>query len=198
MIRLWKVHEPRAKDYIGVGAFNMIRREVYEALGGFDALKMEVLDDLRLGWMVKRAGYRQRVIVGEGLVRIRWLRGALGVIHLAEKNAFAAYRYRTGLTLLASLGMLALAVVPLLAIAKGGPSLIAGLLTYCAFALIFWSNRKVTPASPWLAILYAPAILVVTYALLRSMTLALIRQGIEWRGTRYALRDLRRNAGPGW
>src|SRR5206468_12168503 len=58
MIRLWKVSDQRAKDYIGVGAFNLIRREVYEKLGGFEALRMEVLDDLRMGWMIKRAGYR--------------------------------------------------------------------------------------------------------------------------------------------
>jgi glycosyltransferase involved in cell wall biosynthesis len=198
MIRLWKVNDARAKDYIGVGAFNMIRREVYEAVGGFEALRMEVLDDLRLGWMLKRAGYRQVVILGKGLVQIRWLRGAFNVIGLAEKNAFSAFRFRTAKALLASLGMLALAVIPLIAIAVGGWSMVAGVLTYIGFALTFWGNRKVTAAPPWLAILYAPAILIVVYALLRSMTLALVRNGIDWRGTRYSLADLRRNAGSGW
>lgn len=198
MIRLWKVSDTRAKDYIGVGAFNMIRREAYEAVGGFEVLRMEVLDDLRLGWVLKRAGYRQVVILGEGLVQIRWLRGAFGVVGLAEKNAFSAFRFRIGKALLASLGMLAVAVIPLIAFAAGGWSIVAGLLTYVAFALTFWGNRKVTAAPPWLAILYAPAILIVLYALLRSMTLALVRQGIDWRGTRYSLRELRRHAGPGW
>jgi glycosyltransferase involved in cell wall biosynthesis len=198
MVRLWKVSDPRSKDFIGVGGFNLIRREVYEKLGGFDALRMEVLDDLRLGWLVKRAGYRQCAIVGRDLVRLRWLHSPLGVIRLAEKNGFAVHRYRVGLTLLASLGLLALAVLPLVAIAAGGLSLAAGLLAYFAVALTFWGNRKVTPAPPWLAVLYAPATLVVLYALLRSMTLALIRQGINWRGTRYSLKELRRNAGRSW
>jgi Zn-dependent protease with chaperone function len=159
---------------------------------------MEVLDDLRLGWLVKRAGFRQCVIVGRDLVQLRWLRGPLGVIRLAEKNAFAAYRYNVGLTLLASLGMLAVALLPLLAMVAGRLALVAGLLTYVAFALDFWGNRKVTPAPAWLAILYAPATLVVLYALLRSMTLALVRQGVDWRGTRYPLKELRRYAGRGW
>lgn len=198
MIRLWKVPDQRAKDYIGVGAFNLIRRDVYRKLGGFEALRMEVLDDLRMGWLIKRAGYKQCVILGSDLVRLRWLHSPFGVVHLAEKNGFAAYRYRVELTLLASLGLFTVAVLPLVAIAAGGWPLIAGVLMYAAVALTFWGNRKVTAAPPWTAILYAPATLVVLYALLRSMTLALVRQGIEWRGTRYPLSEIRRYAGRGW
>ena len=198
MIRLWKVSDPQAKDYIGVGAFNLIRRDVYEKLGGFEALRMEVLDDLRMGWMIKRAGYRQCVILGPDLVRLRWLHSALGVVHLAEKNGFAAYRYNVALTLIAGLGLAAIALLPLIAIAAGRWALIAGLLSYLAAALTFWGNRKVTAAPAWLAILYAPATLVVLYALLRSMTLALVRKGIDWRGTRYSLSEIRRYAGRGW
>jgi len=198
MIRLWKVSDPRAKDYIGVGAFNLIRRDVYEKLGGFEALRMEVLDDLRMGWMIKRAGYRQCIVLGPDLVRLRWLHSALGVVHLAEKNGFAAYRYNVALTLLASIGLATIALLPLIAIVAGGWALVAGLLSYVAVALTFWGNRKVTAAPAWLAILYAPATLVVLYALMRSMTLALVRQGIDWRGTRYSLSEIRRYAGRGW
>ncbi|MDR3738187.1 MAG: glycosyltransferase [Terracidiphilus sp.] len=197
-IRLWKVADPRARDFIGVGGFNLIRREVYERLGGFETLCMEVLDDLRLGWLVKRGGYRQHVTVGPGLVRIRWLQGALGVIRLAEKNGFAALRYRVGLMLFACLGVAVLIVVPLAAIAAGGWALAAGLLTYASIALTYWANRRVTAASPWLAIFFAPAASVVLYAGLRSMVLALIRKGVDWRGTRYSLDELRRHSGRGW
>jgi cellulose synthase/poly-beta-1,6-N-acetylglucosamine synthase-like glycosyltransferase len=197
-IRLWKVADPRARDSIGVGGFNLIRREVYLRLGGFAALRMEVVDDLRLGWLVKHGGYAQRIAVGPQLVRIRWLQGALGVVRLAEKNGFAAYRYRVGLTLLASLGLAVQIVWPLLAIAAGGWALAAGLLTYVSIALTYQSNRRVTLAPPWLAVLFAPATAVVLFALLRSMILALVRNGVEWRGTRYPLKGLRRHAGQLW
>lgn len=198
MIRLWKVSDPRARDFIGVGGFNLIRRDVYEKLGGFNRLRMEVLDDLRLGWLVKRAGYRQRVVIGKELVRLRWLKGPLGIVGLAEKNGFASYHYRVGITLLVSLALLIVAVLPVVAIFTGGLPMIGGVLTIFAFAAIFWANRKVTETPPWLAILYPPAMLVVLYALLRSMTLALVRQRIEWRGTRYSLKELRRNSMGSW
>ncbi len=47
--RPWKVADPKTKDHIGVGAFNMIRRTVYEALGTYQALRFDVLDDMKLG-----------------------------------------------------------------------------------------------------------------------------------------------------
>jgi hypothetical protein len=197
-IRLWKVADPLASDSIGVGGFNLIRREVYEKLGGFEAMRMEVVEDLRLGWLVKHDGYRQCVAVGPQLVRIRWLQGAFGVVHLAEKNAFAVYRYRVGTTLLASLGVAVQILLPLLAIAAGGWALAAGLLTYVSIAMTYHANRRATLAAPWLALLFAPATAVVLYALLRSMVLALLRDGIDWRGTRYPLDELRRNAERLW
>jgi glycosyltransferase involved in cell wall biosynthesis len=197
-IRLWKVADPRARDSIGVGGFNLIRREVYLCLGGFEALPMEVVEDLRLGWLVKHGGFAQRVAVGPHLVSIRWLQGTFGIVHLAEKNAFAVYRYRVGMTQLASLGLALQIVWPLLAIAFGGWSLAAGLLTYVAIAMTYAANRRETLVPPWLALFFAPAAAVVLYALLRSMVLALIRNGVVWRGTLYPLDELRRNAGRLW
>ena len=159
---------------------------------------MEVVDDLRLGWLVKHGGYAQRMAVGPQLVRVRWLQGPLGIVHLLEKNAFAVYRYRVGLTVLAALGLAVQIILPLLAIAAGGWTLAAGILTYLAIALTYQSNRRETLVTPWAALLFAPAVAVVLYAMVRSMVLALSRDGVVWRGTHYPLSELRRNAGTLW
>lgn len=196
-IRLWRVADPKAKDFIGVGGFNLIRREVYTQVGGFESLRMEVLDDLRLGWKVKRAGFAQQVVLGPDLVRIRWIEGVLAVVRLAEKNGFAVYRYRVGLTLLACLGIVLQAALPLAAMA-GGWTLLAGLVTYAAMALVYQANRRVTQVAPWHAVFFAPGAVLVAFAFLRSMFLALAQGGVEWRGTRYPLGELRRHAGRGW
>jgi glycosyltransferase involved in cell wall biosynthesis len=197
-IRLWRVANPKAKDFIGVGGFNLIRREAYEKVGGFESLRMEVLDDLRLGWKVKRAGMRQHVALGPGLVRIRWIEGALAVVRLTEKNGFAVYRYRVGLTLLAAAGLALDAALPLAALVAGGWTALAGVLTYAAIAAVYAANRRVTQVSAWHAALFAPAVAVVTYAFLRSAVLTRARGGVKWRGTLYPLRELRRFAGRGW
>src|ERR1700733_12802397 len=61
-VRPWRVPDPDARrDSVGVGAFNMIRRDVYDGIGGWAALRMEVLEDLTLGRRIKQKGYAQRV-----------------------------------------------------------------------------------------------------------------------------------------
>jgi glycosyltransferase involved in cell wall biosynthesis len=193
--RLWKVADPDAWDFFGAGGFNMVRREVYERVGGVEALRMEVIEDLRMGWKIKRAGFASHVVLGPGLARIHWIKGALGIVGLLEKNGFAAMRYRVGLTLLGSIGFVVQIVLPLLAIPMGGWAAVAGVLTYFCIGLAFLANRRVTQVSPWLAALFAPATAILLFALLRSMVLTLYRGGVVWRGTKYPLDELRRHAG---
>ncbi len=197
-IRLWKVAEPRARDSIGVGGFNLVRRDVYLRVGGFEGLRMEVLEDLCFGRRVKRAGFAQRVVVGPGLVRIRWIDGALSVIRLVEKNGFAVSRFRVALHLLICVGLAIQVFWPLAAIARGGWATVAGLVTYVSIGLVYQANRRVSGVSPWLAICFGPAAGILLYATLRSMVFALVRGGVDWRGTRYSLDELRRNAGSLW
>jgi glycosyltransferase involved in cell wall biosynthesis len=197
-IRLWRVANPKAKDFMGVGGFNLIRHDAYRQVGGFEALRMEVLDDLRLGWKVKRAGLRQHVALGPGLVRIRWIEGSLAVVRLVEKNGFAVYRFRLGLTLLACIGLALHAVFPVVAMIVGGWTALAGVLTYAGIAMVYEGNRRVTQVSAWHAVLFAPAVAVVIIAFLRSALLTLTRGGVMWRGTLYPLSELRRAAGRGW
>jgi glycosyltransferase involved in cell wall biosynthesis len=192
--RLWKIADPRAKDFFGQGGFNLVRREVYTALGGFEALRMEVVEDLRFGWKVKRAGYAQRLAEGEGLTRIRWMHGPLSIVGLLEKNTFAALRFRPELAAMATLGFMAQIVFPLAALAMGGWAAVAGVLTYMSIALTYRAYK----APMRLAILFAPATAIFAYAIARSTVLTLARGGVEWRGTRYPLDELRRQAGRGW
>lgn len=194
MVRLWKVADPRAKDSFGAGAFNMIRRDTYHKVGGFEALSLEILEDVFLGMRVKRAGFSQRIIFGADLARLRWIQGALGVIPLLEKNAFAVTRFRAPLQVLASLSPLLHAIVPVAAILWGGWNALAGLLTYLGLFLVYRSSYRATRVPSWYVITFAPAVLLLAWAMLRSMVLALARKGVIWRGTLYPLNELRRAA----
>src|SRR6185369_11163153 len=90
---------PKAHDHIGVGAFNLIRRSAYEAIGTYKALRLEVVDDLTLGETIKKAGLRQDVVFGRDLVSLRWAVGAAGVVANLEKNLFAFLKFRISLVL---------------------------------------------------------------------------------------------------
>ena len=197
-MRLWRISDPKTRDFLGVGAFNLVRRSTYEALGGFSALRMEVLEDLRFGWKLKRAGYRQRVVLGPGLAAVRWSQGAWGVVRNLEKNLFALYRYRTFTALFACFGLLIQIAWPILGIAAGGWARAAGILTYAAIAGLFVASRRVTRVAPGYAVFFPVAAGLFLFAHLRSISMTLLRGGVVWRGTHYSLRELRAHAGRLW
>ena len=58
--RPWKTADPKARDHMGVGAFNLIRRSTYEAIGTYERMRLSVVDDMKLGELVKQGGFAQR------------------------------------------------------------------------------------------------------------------------------------------
>ena len=64
--RPWKIADRQSRECIGIGAFNLTRSEVYRSIGGFEAQRMEVLEDLRLGYDIKQHGFRQRIVFDYG------------------------------------------------------------------------------------------------------------------------------------
>src|SRR5215471_5821567 len=114
--RPWKVADPSKDDHMGVGAFNMIRRKVYESVGTYEALRMEVLDDMKLGKVVKNAGFRQRNVFGKDLISIRWAKGAMGVVDNLTKNFFAILSFQWWRALASIFALLFLNLGPFLGV----------------------------------------------------------------------------------
>jgi len=197
--RPWKIADPNAtKDYIGVGAFNLIRRPVYEALGGYAQLRMEVLEDMRLGFRAKREGYAQRVAFGKDLVRIRWAESAGGILNNLTKNLYSTFRFRTSLLLAACLAIFVMCLTPFVALFFSGAAQCVGIITLFALLLLNLRYWRLTDIPPIYLALFPVATFLFVGTLLRSMILVLWRGGVLWRGTFYPLRDLRRQAGPLW
>ena len=103
--RPWKVADPKARDHMGVGAFNLVRRSVYDAVGTYRALRMEVLDDMKLGKVVKNAGFAQRNVFGEDLISLRWAKGAFGIVNNLTKNFFAVLSFQWPRTVVSIVGL---------------------------------------------------------------------------------------------
>ena len=190
--RPWDAPDPSSDAHVGIGAFNLVRKEAYERAGGHEAIRMEVVDDMAVGFIIKRAGGRSRFASHDGLVRARWHVGVLGLIAGVEKNAFPSLGFRVGPTLAA----LALQVTWSLAPVAG---LFAPLLWTKALALLAWSGvllvytvtSRTTRIHPLQAVLMPVGALLFTYAILASMVATLARGGIVWRGTFYRTEELK-------
>ncbi len=190
-VRLWKVEDPRARDFFGVGGCTLVRRDVLAAVGGMERLRMEVVEDVGLGWLVKRGGYRSQITCGLGMVRIRWIEGYFGVVDNFEKNGFAGLRFSLGLLAVVCVGFTLDAVVPVAGLFGGRWGVAAGLTNYAGIALAVQANRRITGISPWAVMWFGPSAVVFAWALARSAVLTLWRGGVVWRGTLYPLKELR-------
>lgn len=191
--RPWKVADPKTKDHMGVGAFNLVRRSTYEAVGTYEALRMEVLDDMKLGKVVKSGGFAQRNVFGEDLVSIRWARGAMGVVNNLTKNFFAILSFQWWRTIISAIGMAFLNLMPFAGVflAHGWarlPFAIALLSMFLIYLGMSW--RSGVPA--YYFALHPVSSVLFIYTLLRSMSHTLWNDGIVWRGTRYPLEELRK------
>ncbi|HEY1465306.1 MAG TPA: glycosyltransferase family 2 protein [Terriglobales bacterium] len=191
--RPWKVAEPDTEDHMGVGAFNMVRRKVYEALGTYKALRMEVLDDMKLGKVVKKAGYAQRNVFGADLISIRWAHGAMGVVRNLTKNFFAIMSYQWWRAVATSVVLLFLNLVPFIGtIFAHGWLRAPYAVALGSMFLIYVGMSMHSSIEPYYFLLHPISTILFTYTMFRSMFLTLGRGGVTWRGTFYPLDELRR------
>jgi glycosyltransferase involved in cell wall biosynthesis len=191
--RPWKVADPSTNDHMGVGAFNLVRRRVYEAVGTYAALRMEVLDDMKLGKVVKNSGFAQRNVFGGDLISIRWARGAFGIVNNLTKNFFAVLSFQSWRTLLSAFGLAFLNYGPFLGLwlAHGWARVPYGLALASVFLIYLgMSWRSAVPG--YYFFLHPVSTTLFIYTLLRSMILTLRNDGIVWRGTKYPLEELRK------
>jgi glycosyltransferase involved in cell wall biosynthesis len=191
--RPWKVADPKSKDHMGVGAFNMVRRSVYERVGTFERLRMDVLDDMKLGKVVKESGYAQRNVFGKDLISLRWAHGAMGMVNNLTKNFFAILSFQWWRTVISCLGLAFLNLGPFLGIwlAHGWARLPYAVALFSMFAIYVGMSRK-SPVPPYYFFLHPISTILFVYILLRSMFLTLRQHGVVWRGTKYPLDELRK------
>lgn len=191
--RPWKVADPQAQDHMGVGAFNMVRRPVYEAVGTYKALRMEVLDDMKLGKVVKNAGYAQRNVFGEDLISLRWVKGTFGIVENLTKNFFALLSFQWPRTVASIIALAFLNLGPFVGVwmAHGWARLPYAVALASIFA-IYWGMSGLSDVRPYYFLLHPISTCVVTYTVARSMVLTIWQGGIVWRGTKYRLEELRK------
>jgi glycosyltransferase involved in cell wall biosynthesis len=188
-----RLMNPRSTAYAGTGAFNLVRRSTYDASGGHEPLRLEVIDDYHLGRRVKRVGGGILVALGSGLLRVRWQRGVLGHIRGLEKNMFAAMDYSVVRAALAGGFWIALNWWPWLGLLAGPPGAraLSGATALAVSLTMALACRRFMGLSPLVGPLLPVGALMLTVALVRSVWVTLRQGGVRWRGTLYPLSDLR-------
>ena len=123
-----------------------MRRATYEAVGGWERLRMEVIEDVRMGYLIKQAGFASRVVTGRDMVRIRWAHGAWGVVDNLTKNVFAAFRFRIGLMMAGTVATAVMCLLPFAGIVIGAVRdrawLWPSLVSVAVLTALYWRYRR--------------------------------------------------------
>jgi glycosyltransferase involved in cell wall biosynthesis len=195
VMRPWKVSDPDSRAFIGIGAFNMVKKQEFLAAGGFEWLRMEVADDVGIGLMMKRSGYRCGAAEMSEWLSLYWHRTIGSAVRGTEKGWSSVCRFSVTLTIILGFINTAMELSPLCALLLMWRSLrLAGWLGVFIIAIYFftsvviarWMRQSILPHL--LSIFTAPFGFAV---MVRTAILGYFRGGALWRGTLYPTKALR-------
>lgn len=178
-----RVNDPDDDKAFANGQVILLRRAVYEDVGGHEAVASEVLEDVELARRVKAAQGRLRVVDGRHLAQTRmyaswaelWEGWTKNLYLLMDSRLPVALGWAIASVLLGSLGWIALAV-------ERGP---AGLVALSAIVSMQAVLRWRGGASPWYAPLAPVGALIAAAMLLSSAARHRSGAGVRWKGRTY-------------
>ncbi len=176
---------------VGIGAFNMVRKSAWHAIGEHTSLAFEVVDDMRLGMLLARSGFRTRARIAVHDVRAEWGGTVTALVTALDKNMFAHMGYSVPLALFSALSMAALWLA---AITAPFFATTAGWIAFAAFLVngLVGAEMARRQREPILPAFLAPfGFGVIPIVILVSMMRTLRRGGVRWRGRLYPLSELR-------
>jgi cellulose synthase/poly-beta-1,6-N-acetylglucosamine synthase-like glycosyltransferase len=185
------VNDPRCSAAYANGAFMLMTRQAYAAIGGHEYAKATLNEDMHMARQAKRVGVRLRVVQSERLYRVRMYTGIKQIWRGWSRIFYGCFGTLPRLlvsTLMLSVFSISpyvtLTVSPLLGAAGGWLAVAAG-LAIVAQQSILLRFYALTGSAPGWALTYP-----VGAAMCLGMTLnAMTRLGgktTNWRGTAYA------------
>jgi len=187
----WRVSDRNSKAFLGIGAFNLVRNNAFREVGGFLRIRMEVVDDLWLGKLLKQGGFRQQVLIARDDISVPWYGSIREMIVGLDKNTYAGVNYNPLLWMTMILGVGLGFLWPFVAIFfYEGPLQI--LFAWICGALMVSSGwmairMKITPC---IAVCVPFIVAIFIFTIMRAGIIFYIRGGIKWRGTLYTKEQL--------
>jgi chlorobactene glucosyltransferase len=190
----YRINNPKTPGALGIGGFFLMRRTVLERVGGYEALKDEVLEDVRLAERIKRSGGRLLSEYAPSLLRTRMYRNFGEMWESCTKSWFAGMRFSFPFALLCVCWMYLIALMPpflgllvAIEIATGtGARLwqlfIPATLSWFAQVVVLMMLSFRSGVSPVYA-LTAPLGLAGLYTMLLDSSIRItIGKGVKWKG----------------
>jgi chlorobactene glucosyltransferase len=192
-----RVNDPDKPDAIANGQFILIRKRVYQAVGGHRSICDSIVEDKDLARLVKGNGYRLVLADGRQVAVTRMYTSLPEMWEGWTKNIYLGLRDRLGLLLFGTcMGLLGALFLPLwlaggIAWFAYSGSLVAGFVAIQAlilWAYLLWTRARVSlrfNISPLYAFTLPLGALVFTAMMFTSAYKVFSGKGVSWKGRVY-------------
>jgi len=196
-----KVNDPKRKDAIANGQFILIKRTVYDAIGGHESVKGSIVEDKAIAEQVKWNGYRLIVADGMKMAHTRMYTSLPEMWEGWTKNIYLGLRDQPSLMALGVFGAFLAVIVslvlpawPLLGVYwywNGGGWMA---MTVILESLLLWTYMIYARSmialkmgiSPWYSLTTPLGAAVFGAMMFTSAWNVLSRKGVTWKGRVYA------------
>jgi hopene-associated glycosyltransferase HpnB len=192
------VNDPKSSRALAAGGFILMRRDDFEALGGYARLRDVVIEALGLAKMFKKSGRRIYVAFTRGLFCTRMYHGWRETWEGLSRSAFEGVGFSMARVLAGVIGGNCLAVLPwvsALAFAvrvlqlgmpwTADPALVLALATWLASALVYLPCLTLLRVSPLYVFTLPLACVFYSGVALNSVWVSVMGRGVPWKGRHY-------------
>lgn len=183
-----------------LGPFMLFRSEMYQRIGGHEAVRADIVEDVQLSRLVKQHGGRLIWVDGADLMQVRFYHNLGEAWRGLGKSTFTAINYSIPTLLIVTAGCAALFLAPYAFLAEGALTrqFTAALLWLpLGQVMITWTSRLLLAQrfhmSRSIVVLHAATMLMTLLIGLHAAYQALSGKGVAWKGRAYLFQRQRAN-----
>jgi chlorobactene glucosyltransferase len=195
-----KINDPKQRVAVANGQFMLIKRSVYDAVGGHEKIKDQIVEDKALSEQVKWNGYRLVLADGFAVASTRMYTSLSQMWEGWTKNIYLGLSDHLSMLLLGAFGAtlsliaaLFLPAWPLLGLwwmLHGGGALAVGVIvkSLIVWAALLWARATVSHGlgiSSWYALTVPVGAGLFAAIMLTSAWKVLSGRGVTWKGRSY-------------
>jgi glycosyltransferase involved in cell wall biosynthesis len=189
-----RIADPQSKAAMGVGAFNLVKKECIEPQAGLEWLRMELADDVGLGLMMKQRGANPDILSGRNLISLDWYPNLTAMLNGVLQRCIIGSNYHPLLFSITCTFMFVCLAVPAFlgcTLSSLTPLAWLCLAAYLIPAIAMQAGAQNFAISGYSLWGILPGYAIILYGMLRSLLSCIHHRGVYWRGNLYALGELR-------
>ena len=205
---LGETNDPKSKFAFALGPFILIKRSVFNKVGGYETIKDRIADDVEMAKLVKESGFKIGLAHAQDMMRLRMYERFREIWEGWSKNIFLGLVQKRGIrskalqvliVLIGLFGVFDMVVLPFLAFVLSGfiyllthslPWLYVSFFSFLVWLLAtliqFYIHSRYGIGKPKYSPLYFLGGIITMGIFLNSAIKTLSGSGVTWKGRKYS------------